>query len=814
MTYDVNVKKYNRIPVAFIELDVDFCALRSGVGACTATQTGDDKCYNTYASCNDAANFDKTVKTYRFCEQNSQLPVGLSAIPLIKNITFASQQITPNKGLGIRGSVSVSFFDGAWPDTEIDPYFRERSAPSTGTFWGKFLARNPYYENRILRVRRGYLTTGFNIDDCLDSVYVIDQLNGISKSDDVSIVAKDMLKLADDKKALFPAPSNGRLSADISNSATSFTLSPSGVGSQYKTSGKCAISGELMSYTRSGDTFTVTRGVSNTTAEAHTAEDTVQEVGIFVNEKIQDVVYELFTSYAEISTDYIDKDQWDDEANNYLAGVWSAEIPEPTGINTLVGELTEQANFRVWWDEIEQTIPFRAVKPLPEDLPVLTDNINFLDNSVDVKRDTNQRISTVLIYFAQKKPTEKLDDQKNYELRVATPNVDAISANKYGTNVIKKIYSRWLKKTSQGRANALADAILKSFADPPRIIEFSLSPALQLKVGDLFIANTRKLQALSGAYTDVPFEVVLAQPTANDDIKYKAQEVSTAIPIGNTFKIILSDSLYLDFNLYDAFIDEYGIPESGITVEVEILEGVLITGSTTANYAFTNPNTWPSGVVIKLTKNLGVISGRGGNGGSGIIQANTIILATNGQDGGLGMLIEYPIEVDNQGGFIKGGAAGSGAGGSVLAFDQALINYWFVGGGGGSGGWPLGLAGNGAKALDTTSGIWTVRNGNNGNNATSNTNDVLTTVFGGFQGNGVFLSNGATLLAGDGGDTNSVFANGQNGDIAQVLNNPSGGGLLSGISPPSQGGQRGDAIHGDALITWVNTGTIYGNIVP
>jgi len=790
MSYSSESAKYGRIPTVFVELDMDFCALRSGIGACTATETGDAKCYNTYASCNDPANFDKTVKTYRFCEQNSQLPVGLSAIPLIKNITFASQQITPNKGLGIRGSVSVSFFDGAWPDTEIDPYFRERSAPSTGTFWGKFLARNPYYENRILRVRRGYLTTGFNIDDCLDSVYVIEQLNGISKSDDVSIIAKDMLKLADDKKALFPVPSNGRLSADISNSATSFTLSPSGVGSQYKTSGKCAISGELMSYTRSGDTFTVTRGVSNTTAEAHTAEDTVQEVGIFVNEKIQDVVYELFTSYAEISTDYIDKDQWDDEANTYLAGVWSAEIPEPTGINTLVGELTEQANFRVWWDEIEQTIPFRAVKPLSEDLPVLTDNINFFDNSVDVKRDTNQRISTVLIYFAQKKPTEKLDDQKNYELRVATPNVDAISANKYGTNVIKKIYSRWLKKTSQGRANALADAILKSFADPPRIIEFSLSPALQLKIGDLFIANTRKLQALSGAYTDVPFEVVLAQPTANDDIKYKAQEVSTAIPSTNVKHLVVSTNYpdesetFDNYNVYDQFLLEYGEPEDGITVVVTILNDVVVSSTHVDIPVFVTDDRWPDNVTLKLVNN-GTIAGRGGDAGWRIVTISPLTNSQNGQDGGTGLLANWAIEVTNNG--IIGG--GGGGGGRGQGWKMATLSL--SAGGGGGGGRTLGYRGQFTSLSGPVGTSGTLLSKGLGANGES---------YGGNTANGI---------GGKGGDGGGLGENGENGGLGTAPTNP-----FDDVIDEGLGGIAGDAIHGNNLITWVNTGTIYGNIVP
>lgn len=771
MSYSSESAKYGRIPTVFVELDMDFCALRSGIGACTATQTGDAKCYNTYSTCNDKTNFNKTTKTYRFCEQNADLPVGWSAIPLLKSVSFASQEITPNKGLGVRGSVSISFIDAPWPDTEIDPYFKERSydTQNQGTFWGKFKARNPYYENRVLRVRRGYIGSTFSWSDFIDSVYIIEQLQGIAKDDSVKIVAKDILKLADDKKALFPKPSNGRLSANIDAIQTSFTLSPSGIGSQYKTSGKLAISGEMMSYTRSGDTFTVVRGVNNTQAEAHNADDTVQEVGIFVTQKIQDVIYELLTTYSGISTSYIDKPAWDAEANTYLAGVWSADIPEPTGINTLIGELTEQGTCRVWWDELAQLIQFRAIKPLPSGLPVLSDQSHFLTKSIDVKTDTNQRISTVLIYFAQKLPTEKIDELKNYALRVATPNLEAISSLEYGSNLIKKIFSRWFKTTSQGRANALADALLKTYRDPPQLIEFNLSPALQLKVGDLFYAQTRKIQDVTGAIASVPMEVIFAQPTDRDDIKYKAQQVSTAIPNGNTFKIILSDSLYLDLNLYDAFVAEYGIPEEGISVEFEILAGVLITGSTVSNYALTNPDTWPSDVTIILVNN-GVVSGRGGN--SAGFYYDTIIENfnyANVQNGGNSILINYPISINNDG-VISGGGGGGGYSADVIL------------GGAGGGGAPLG-------------------------EGLQNVPESPDLGYPSQDGNNSIGGDGGIVEAINTGSTMEFFTGGKGGDLGQSGQNGNG-------DIVSNGGIAGDAIHGNSLITWVNTGTIYGDIVP
>ena len=779
MSYNNEVAKFGRIPTVFVELDMDFCANTYGIAPCTASigVTGAAKCYNTYATCQSKANFNKTIKTYRFCEQNADLPIGLSAIPLLKSVSFASQEITPNKGLGVRGSVSISFIDAPWPDTEIDPYFSERT--SQGTFWGKFKARNPFYENRVLRVRRGYLTkNGFDWTNFVNSVYVIEQLQGIAKDDTVKIIAKDILKLADDKKALFPKPSNGRLSANIDAVQTTFTIEPSGIGSQYQASGKLAISGEMMSYTRSGDTFTVVRGVSNTKAEDHKADDTVQEVGIFVTQKIQDVIYELLTTYSGISTSYIDKPAWDAEATAYLAGVWSADIPEPTGINTLIGELTEQGTCRVWWDELDQQIRFRAIKPLPSGLPILSDESHFLTKSIDVKTDTNQRISTVFIYYGQRLPTKKLDDLENYALRVATPNLEAISDLEYGSNIVKKIFSRWFKVTSSGRVNALSDALLKTYRDPPQIIEFSLTPALQLKVGDLFYAQTRKIQSVTGDLASVPMEVIFAQPTDRDDIKYKAQQVSTAIPLNNIKDIEIKADVLSGFNAYDAFFTDYGTPEVGTTARFIVFPDVLVTAANTSDYAMIFDSRWPSGVTIILI-NKGLIAGRGGNGGNASYYTDLdgFMAASDGGNGGNGLNIQSVITITNNGIIASGGGGGGGGGGT----------FAFASGGGGGGGAPLGIGGN----KGTVNGIdaWGAQNGNNAN---------INNMYGGIGG----LSSGGGFTAGNGGNGGNLGQNGQTGQDDPIYHNY------------GQAGVSGDAIHGNSLITWVNTGTIYGNILP
>ena len=64
---------------------------------------------------------------------------------------------------------------------------------------------------------------------------------------------------------------------------------------------------------------------------------------------------------------------------------------------------------------------------------------------------------------------------------------------------------------------------------------------------------------------------------------------------------------------------------AGSIVEFIIPSGILISGSTTSTYALTNPNTWPSGVFVRLVIESGaVVAGRGGNGGDGATDLNDV----------------------------------------------------------------------------------------------------------------------------------------------------------------------------------------------
>ena len=63
MTFDSKRLQYDREHIYIFEMDLDKCILTHGTAPCTATETGDDKCFNTQHTCNDLANYDSTIDT-------------------------------------------------------------------------------------------------------------------------------------------------------------------------------------------------------------------------------------------------------------------------------------------------------------------------------------------------------------------------------------------------------------------------------------------------------------------------------------------------------------------------------------------------------------------------------------------------------------------------------------------------------------------------------------------------------------------------------------------------------------------------------
>jgi hypothetical protein len=669
--FDVARNDFSREHIFIVEIDMDYCALDYGVYPCAAD--GLIKCYNTLASCQDPNNFETTVKTYRFSSRRSPHPAGIESIPNVADISFTPSQIDLTGGLGVRASVSINFLDHPFSDIGVDPYLDERTyiASDRGTFWTKWRARNPYYTGRPIRVYTGYLVNGlYDEDNFAARHYVIESLQ--VSGGQCRIVAKDPLKLADNNRALAPKQSTGQLQGALSTGSTHLTLEPAGVGDlEYPASGYIRIRSEVIEFSRTGDVMSMlNRGEFNTVHAAHSAGDTVQLCLHYDAESLNDIIYDLLVNYADVDPAFIPTDEWASEVGDFLPGLLSTLITEPTGVQALLKELGEQAPHSLYWDERTQKIVMKAIKPPPITFQPLTQTNDLITLSSADRADL--RVSTVVVNFGQFDPTKRLDQLDNYVQSYV--RFDADSAVRYGSNRIKRIFSRWITSLNKAAAVVLAAKIGRRFADIPRECDFLVDPKnINVWTGDSVTIQHREIVDFSGALISTPFQIV-SVAEKKDQYQYSAIEYNYADPLGEDppegVSLIIFGGDTNSINIRSVYNSLFPEPDEYTEVKV-IIEADVVIGSTTNTVPALQTGTWPAGMIPIVIENRGSLLGRGGDGGDDT--------GSNGMDGGDALEIDHDIELNNIG-LI--GAGGGGGGGAYSSMGSLIVGAQAGGGAG------------------------------------------------------------------------------------------------------------------------------------
>lgn len=380
------------------------------------------------------------------------------------------------KALGARGTASITIADHPHSDNWVDPYRDERSyiATDRGTFWSKWLARNPYYQNTLVDIFNGYV--GDDIIDMDMRSYIMREIVG--PSGQVQIRCVDILALADDERAQCPKVSGGTLAADIAIGATTMDVL-TGVD-EYTATGTVAIGAENISYTgKSAITggyrlAGLTRGVDGTTAQAHNSGDKVQLCYRVTDGNVWDVLQDLYENYASIPSAYIPYADWVTEGEEWLIPYRiTAVIRAPTGVNQLAGELCRDTASMNFWDERAQQIKLVAVKPSFPVLTVLSDKSDMLAGAVKVSTKAEQRVNEVWVFYGARDNSKKLDDAGNARFIQVTLDASAQSPEEYDDRRIKRIYSRWISTGSH--AFEIASSFLRRYRDAPVTVAFRVS---------------------------------------------------------------------------------------------------------------------------------------------------------------------------------------------------------------------------------------------------------------------------------------------------------------------------------------------------
>jgi hypothetical protein len=504
----------------------------------------------------------------------------------------------------------------------------------------------------------------------------------------VQITGKDALKLASDDRAVYPRPSQGKLSANITASATSATLTPATVGDDYDAEGFVRIGSEVMSYTRVGDVLTfVDRGMGGTSAEEHKAGDTVQLCGWIDGEKSQDIVYELLTDGANVDPIYIDKSGWDAEQVGFLPRRYSALITAPTGVSKLISELAEQVGFFVYWDEVAELIRFKAIRPNTDSEIIynLTESEHLLADSIKVRDVDDLRVNEVHVFYGVIDTTKNLTDETNYKVIWAGVNLADQGTLQNNDLRIKSITSRWIPETNGAAAIELANRYLARYGRTPREVDFVVDAkdsAIQL--ADFVRITNRQTQDMYGLPQSLLLQVIKRKEALSGTTwTYTAREFAFDTAVNDGIRRINIDADVANVDLRELHDSLFDAPTAGVEVLVTIGYDVLVYGDQRLSgyngYGLVTGD-WPDDVVLTLVVN-GYLLGAGGSGSDyQPLGAPTRV----GGGGGDAITATYPITVQN-----NGTIAGGGGGGCAVSTNG-------VGGGGGA---PYGIGGLNNPAL-------------------------------------------------------------------------------------------------------------------
>lgn len=517
----------SRRPIQIVEIDMPRCTRTYGSLPCTAIlgTTGTRKCFNTLKTCQSKATYADAPFTMRFGQNQGGLPKGLTIFPALRSVSTREGRVNlsgmdPTRSpLGQRARITVNLQDFTWQDTETDPYQAERvsgaaqssgigyNPKSRGTFFARFHSRWPYYLGKSLRVLDGY--EGDTVAAMRARHYVITEWSGPNAAGRVTITAADILDLADSKKSLAPAPSRGKLAADILAGGTSATLSPVGVGSEYAATGSVAIGREIVAFTRSGDVLTlINRGAFGTTAANHAVGDLVQEVLSYTDQRADQIISDLLVTFAGVSSSFIDSAAWQDEIERWFGGVtFSGVVAKPEGVAKLVGELC-QHGIMIWWDEVAQEIRIKANRPLDigETYYAMTDANHIVEGSLDIDDAEDERASQVQFWHGVSDPTQALSSKTMKKLVVA---VDG--DNPYGEDRIKVIYSRWFGEFGDdAAATIISERLIARYKTVPRNLSCTLDfkDMASIDLTGLVEAQTRLITDDTGAVEPYSMQVL------------------------------------------------------------------------------------------------------------------------------------------------------------------------------------------------------------------------------------------------------------------------------------------------------------------
>jgi hypothetical protein len=529
MTYSTELAAISRRPQKVVVINLDYCDNTFGSAPCTATGTGDAKCYNTRSTCKDSANFTNTVgKDYKFSLNEAPLPFqGETIRPyLAKDPSYLPTEIDPKKAVTVNSRVTMDFHDEPDNDVGIDPYVSGRSAypDAPGTFFLKLLARNPYYTGRKVTIKSGF--RGLVEGDYKSSRYILDQIKRLDNGG-IRIICKDPLKWAD--RVQIPAPTSGKVTDNpLSSSATTVNCDDT---TDYTSSGWVRLKNEIIKYTgKTGTSFTgCTRGEFDTTAAEHKQNEKIQQCYVKEDTNVVDIILDIDQNHVGIVAADIDTTEFNAEKAAWLTQfTFTLVKSKPQKASEILTELLEQCTASQWWSEEDQKLRFKVIAPDIGTYDLLTDQ----SNNIKVHVDDNEksRISRVVVYY-NKDAIGDIKKPESYANAYIDWDVDAESADEYNESAIKTIYATGI--LTETIASVVASRYRRRFRNPAKKATVTLElKDSGIKTADFINLQTRYIQDVDGTEKARIYQVLKKRQKSPGQVEYTMLDTAWELNYG------------------------------------------------------------------------------------------------------------------------------------------------------------------------------------------------------------------------------------------------------------------------------------------
>lgn len=452
------------------------------------------------------------------------VPHGQHFWPVVEYIDWIPTRAAKEGGLGYFGDVVIRCRDFPWP-------------AGAGSYFGRLLASNPYYLNRVLKIHVGFYKAGdtFSFSNFQERRYFIKKIIGPDQNHQIRIEASDVLSLL--KESEIPKATSGNLNAALNSTYTGSINIQDNTGFS---SGYAIIDDEIVSYSgiTGGDSITISaRAQAGSTADSHDADAPVRHIYHY-NGNVVNCIRDIIENYTDIDhANYLPDADWNTERDSFLSSetvdVW---ITEPVKADTVISDLGKQTYLNVWWDDEAQDIKLKAIGPTLNAVTEWNDTNHILDSKITLTRDQRAILTAAWIYFT-KIDASKKNDAKNFENVYI--QVDTAAETGLGTSKIKKLMAEYV--TSSATASKVSNRLIAQNAKPVEVVLQVDAKDSDVLVGDAVDLNSTVLQGTDGLPELIRMRVIERAPSSYNRYTYKL--IFSGVEVGSRYPIVGPNAL-------------------------------------------------------------------------------------------------------------------------------------------------------------------------------------------------------------------------------------------------------------------------------